>query len=119
MSKKHILIVDDEDLIRETLCGELSYLDLAVYEASDGEKAVDILQENKIDILITDIKMPQKDDFYVLDYIKERKIEHMVTFVCSGYYQDEDEKLSNYSIEAIIRKPFDLVEVLDLIREYL
>lgn len=116
---KTLLIVDDEPLIRATLREELPYLGLVVHEASNGEEAVHILQQERIDMVITDIKMPVKDGFYVLNYIAENKLEHIVTFVCSGYHQEENEKIADYSISEVVKKPFDLVEFLDLIKKYL
>jgi len=119
MNKKHALIVDDEPFIRATLREELPYLGLVVHEASNGEEAVHVLQKERIDIVITDIKMPVKDGFYVLNYIAENKLEHIVTFVCSGYHEAEDDKIADYSIEGVMRKPFDLMELLDVLQKYL
>ena len=119
MNKKHALIVDDESFIRATLREELPHLGLVVHEASNGEEAVHVLQKERIDIVITDIKMPVKDGFYVLNYIAENKLEHIVTFVCSGYHETEDEKIVDYSIAEVFKKPFDLLVFLDVLKKYL
>ena len=119
MSKNHVLVVDDEPFIRSILCRELPYLGLIVFEASNGEEAVHLLQKEHIDIVITDIKMPVKDGFYILNYIAEKNLEHIVTFVCSGYHGAEDKKIADYSIEEVFKKPFDLIVILDALKKYL
>ena len=46
MSKNHVLVVDDEPFIRSILCRELPYFGLIVFEASNGEEAVHLLQKH-------------------------------------------------------------------------
>lgn len=59
--KGSLLIVDDEKSIRETLKIILSDSDYNVMTASDGFEAIDILNSNIVDILITDLRMPKMD----------------------------------------------------------
>ncbi|WP_313347052.1 sigma-54 dependent transcriptional regulator [Sedimentibacter sp.] len=57
----NILIVDDEKSIRETLKVILSDLNYKVFTAEDGYEAIEILNNNIVDILITDLRMPRMD----------------------------------------------------------
>jgi len=59
--KNNLLIVDDEKSIRETLKIILSDLNYNVITAKNGFEAIDILNNNIIDILITDLRMPKMD----------------------------------------------------------
>ena len=43
----------------------------------------------------------------------------IVTFVCSGYHETEDEKIVDYSIAEVFKKPFDLLVFLDVLKKYL
>ena len=57
---RRILIVDDETLIRQGIQARLEYLGFEfekIQEADDGLKALSVLQEEEIDIVITDIRM--------------------------------------------------------------
>jgi len=60
-SKYTILVVDDEELIRRFIVAFLSQLGYSSVTAMDGVDALDKMKENKIEAVITDIKMPKMD----------------------------------------------------------
>jgi CheY-like chemotaxis protein len=60
-SKYNILVVDDEELIRNLIVTFLSKLGHSCLTAIDGVDALGKMKENKIDVIITDIKMPNMD----------------------------------------------------------
>jgi len=60
-SKFTILVVDDEELVRRFILTFLSQLGYSCVAALDGIDALDKMKENKIDAVITDIKMPRMD----------------------------------------------------------
>ena len=62
-----ILIIDDEASIRNTLREILEYEKYQVEEASDGEIGLEILENNKFDVVLCDIKMPKLDGIEVLE----------------------------------------------------
>ncbi|HAQ41190.1 MAG TPA: Fis family transcriptional regulator, partial [Clostridiales bacterium] len=69
--KSSLLIVDDEKSIRETLKIILSDMDYDVMTASDGFEAIDILNSNIVDILITDLRMPKMDGIELMKNLLE------------------------------------------------
>lgn len=64
-----ILIVDDEEIIRQTLIDILEYEDYEIDTAADGLEAVNKLNRNKYDVVLCDIKMPKMDGLEVLEQI--------------------------------------------------
>lgn len=64
--KKTILLVDDEKSIRETVSQTLLNEGYNVFAAEDGEKALDILIKNKVNLIITDIRMENMDGMKLL-----------------------------------------------------
>jgi len=60
-SKYTILVVDDEELLRKFIVTFLSQLGYSSVTAIDGVDALDKMKGNKIDAVITDIKMPKMD----------------------------------------------------------
>lgn len=71
--KRHrILIVDDEESMREFLCILLQRDGYLVEAVGDGQQAINRLKDQAYDLIISDIKMPRLDGFGVLDYVKER-----------------------------------------------
>ena len=70
MKKKKILVVDDEQDVRETLESVLSKLDYDPLVAAGGKEALDIIRQNKIDIVLSDLYMPEMDGIELLKRVK-------------------------------------------------
>ena len=68
----HILLVDDEKVIRETLCSILQEDGYEVFTASSGKEAVEQAREHLFDLAILDIKLPDVGGLQVLKDIKKR-----------------------------------------------
>lgn len=101
-----ILVVEDEPSIREF---EVTYLRDAGYttiEAHDGQAAIDICREQKIDLAIVDINLPKVDGLEVCKVI--RSLSAMPILIVTARNSDEDE-VEGLSIGAddYIKKPFN------------
>jgi DNA-binding response OmpR family regulator len=72
---KKILIIDDDKTFHETMLGKLIAQDFTVLSAFDGEQGLIMVQSEKPDIILLDIKMPKKDG---MDFLHDlRKIKDM------------------------------------------
>lgn len=69
----HILVVDDEQKIREVIREYAEFNGHTVDEASDGMEAVNVFKENEFDIIIMDVMMPKLDGFSAVKEIKKVK----------------------------------------------
>ncbi|KKK38833.1 AraC family transcriptional regulator [Mesobacillus campisalis] len=81
------LIVDDEQHVREAirLLAEWEAQGIAeIYEAKNGEEAIELIQQHKPEIIFTDMKMPKKDGIGLLEWIKEHMPDSK-TIVVTGY----------------------------------
>jgi CheY-like chemotaxis protein len=58
MAKRSILIVEDEPIIRMELADHFEGRGFRVMEAGSGDRAMEIIQQTKIDLVVTDIQMP-------------------------------------------------------------
>ncbi|MEJ2637897.1 MAG: ATP-binding protein, partial [Calditrichia bacterium] len=83
-----LLIVDDELMIRETLCGMLESLSYKVFTAQNGKEAVDIYREHQdeIDVILMDIQMPVLDGVGAASQIHE--IDKDVSIIFTSGYAD-------------------------------
>lgn len=106
--KTNILIVEDELEIREGVSEYLSEVGYNVISAEDGLKAIELLNENKIDLVILDIMLPKANGFVVLNKIREKSNIPviMLTAMTDDYTQimSFDEKADDY-----ITKPFSII----------
>jgi YesN/AraC family two-component response regulator len=76
-----LLIIDDEKSIRKTLREILEYEKYLVDEASDGVEGIAMIQKEKYDIVLCDIKMPKMDGIEVLDKIMQLSSDTPVVMV--------------------------------------
>ena len=117
LKDKSILIVDDEDMIRELARGVLASTGIKIYEAMSGEEAIKIFKHHhdKIDVIFLDVIMPGLKGDAVLK--KLREIRNNVKVIISSGFMGEDQrtKLKEYTIEAFLDKPFTDEDILDVI----
>ena len=83
---RRVLIVDDEPIIVQGLWSVLedSGMELDLYRAYSGEEALDILAENRMDIVISDVRMPGMDGLKLMEHIHREWPECRVIFL-SGH----------------------------------
>ena len=116
-----VLVVEDEDTIRELVGGILKREGLKVLEAPDGRKALEVLQHppRPIDLVILDMVMPGLKGEGVLTRLRELGIDVEVV-VSSGFMNEgQREKLKNWGINAFLDKPYREADVLSLVRKLL
>lgn len=118
LQKVKILIVDDEKNIREVIREYASLEGYDVMEADSGVKALELLNNNKFDLMILDIMMPIMDGFTLLNNIpKEKKIP---TIILSAR-DDEVDKLEGFDrgIDDYLCKPFSPRELMARVKAIL
>lgn len=98
-----ILVVDDEAAIRTALDQILSYESYRVLTAAGGREALDVLESEKVDALLLDIKMAGMDGFEVLERMAESGHDQPVV-VISGHGTIET------AVEAVRRGAYDFLE---------
>ena len=65
-----ILIIDDDDIIRRMLCLMLTKAGYEVLDAADGQEGIELFRENEIDLVITDLIMPEKEGIEMIMELK-------------------------------------------------
>lgn len=82
MGRKSILLVDDEQVILDSLFNELASNDLDVTLAAGGEEGIAKINEGSFDLVVADLVMPGLDGFQVLKAAKRR---NMQTIILTGH----------------------------------
>ena len=116
--KSSVLIVDDEFGVRESF----RILLKSPYEictAADGEEALKVVKERKIDLITLDLNMPKLSGIETLREI--RKIDGEVpVIIITGYGTQKDEKEAlHYGVTDFISKPFNTSKMISLINRIL
>jgi len=117
---ERILIVEDEESVRAFSARALATTGYEVHEAESGEEALEVMEKiGKLDLLISDVVMPEMDGPTLLKHVRERFPELKVIFV-SGYAEEsvrrdiEDDR----SVE-FLPKPYSLDQINTKVKEVL
>lgn len=110
-----ILVIDDERSIRNALKDILEFENHTVVGAEDGIKALEMMKEEKYDLVFCDIKMPQMDGIEVLDKVKELYDMPMVMISGHGNIETAVECIKKGAFD-FIEKPIDLNRLLVCVR---
>ena len=110
-----LLLVDDEELLRQSGAAALESLDHDVMTAVDGQDAIEIIEQSEpFDAVLLDLTMPRMNGHEACSIIRERWPELSV-IICSGYSTTRlDESLEGVSF---LSKPFRLNELKDTLRD--
>lgn len=68
-----ILVVEDDSFLRKLLCDKLRYEGFELFEATDGQKALDFLKDNRPILMLLDLMMPGVDGFQVLESVRRNE----------------------------------------------
>ncbi len=105
--KKSVLFVDDEPNILSSYTRMLRKSPWNVFTAPSAEKALETLQKEPIDLVVTDMKMPQTHGIELVSKIREN-FRKLPIIVCSGYSgMKDDQSLQFNEIAAFVEKPVD------------
>jgi DNA-binding response OmpR family regulator len=102
---KNVLIVEDEARILEITSDYFKANDFNVFEAVDGQEALDLFNSNKIDLVVLDIMMPKLDGWSVCRRIRKNSDVPIIIITARS---DEDDKLMGFELGAdeYVTKPF-------------
>jgi len=123
---KRILVVDDVEEILSGLSGILMAEGYDVLQASNGVMALQMLDEN-IDMVITDILMPEMDGIELSQKIKDKFPDVELILISGGGRQPAGDHGYDYlkvakkltGVESILKKPFDPEKLIELVNSKL
>jgi DNA-binding NtrC family response regulator len=119
MSTGKILVVDDEDIVRTSCSRTLSPEGYEVRLAKNGAEGLKMAREERFDLVLTDLKMPDMDGIEVLRIIKEEWPETAVIIVTGYQTVDTAVKAIKLGAYDYIEKPFTPDALITAVREAL
>ena len=121
MTKKKILLVDDEKDLVYAVKLQLEENDFEVIVAYDGQEALDKARKEKPNLIILDVMLPKIDGYKICRMLKfDEKYKKIPLIMFTARVQEADEK-TGYAVgaDAYVTKPFDSQALLDQIKKLL
>ena len=115
MAGERILIVDDEEMIRDLCSHILTAEGYAVTALSNGEAALEELRRGSTDLLITDIKMPGMDGLELFERVKNLNTDIVTVFITGHGTIDTAIESLMRGVEGFVLKPFTQEELLNAV----
>ena len=121
MSGQHILVIDDEVAIRANLLRFLRLEGYQVRVAENGAAGLASIEENKPDLILCDVMMPDVDGFAVLATLQANPSTATIPFIFLTASVEQDDKRFGGELraDAYLGKPFNLAELLALVKRKL
>ncbi len=113
---QRILIVDDEDSIRSSLRRLLEYKGYETLTAEDGPRALELLADKSLDVVLLDIKMPRMDGIEVLQKIRDSRADVSVVMVSAHGSIESAVECTKKGAFDFLEKPLDQERLLVTIR---
>lgn len=118
----NVLVVDDSDVIRTMILKTMRLADIplgAAFEASNGREALEVLEDNWVDVVLADLNMPIMDGIEMIERIRatESFSDVPVVVISTEGAESRMARLRELGVEAYLRKPFTPEQVRDVINE--
>ncbi len=118
--KFSVLIVDDEDAMREQLRMRFELEGFKVFDAAGGDSGYNVCQKMHPDLVITDIRMAQGTGTDLLKRLSKDPGEIMPVVMCiTGHSDLQVHEAYSYGAYAVFQKPFDIKDVISASRRFL
>jgi len=119
---KKILVTEDSPTMRAMIAATIEAMgDYQILEAPNGFEALRLLPREKIDLVITDINMPDINGLELVNFVKKNQMYRQIPLIIvstEGSARDREKGLS-LGADAYLVKPFDPQDLQDLVHRFL
>lgn len=119
MGRKRILIVDDDSLLAKTIDMCLSKKGYDVKVFYKGADAVKYLFEEKPDLVLLDIRLPDCDGWFLAKLLEKLELAERVPLVVISVLEPDRGKVAETKPYAYIQKPFDMAQLMQVVERTL
>ena len=119
MGGKKILVVDDDSLLARTIDVCLSKRGHRVDISLNGASAVKQLFEEKPDLIVADIRLPDCDGWFIAQLLEKMELSQKIPLIIISVLDPDRSKVAATKPEAYIQKPFDMGELISAIERSL
>ncbi len=114
-----MLVVDDDEVIRQLIAVNLTLEGFQVETATDGQDCLDRVGEVRPDVITLDVMMPRLDGWVTATRLRDdENTKHIKVVLITARAQEEDRKRGlGIGVDAYLTKPFDPEELIQVVRD--
>jgi len=109
---RRILVVEDDPTLNRMICAKLSREDYQVFPATDGQEALDIMAKEHIDLIISDVMMPNMDGYTLIKELRQARYHLPVLMITAKGQMEDMEKGFEAGTDDYMVKPINLKEMI-------
>jgi DNA-binding response OmpR family regulator len=114
-----VLVVDDDEVIRQLIAVNLTLEGFQVETASDGQDCLDRVLEIQPDVITLDVMMPRLDGWVTASRLRAGdETSHIKVVLITARAQEDDRRRGlSIGVDAYLTKPFDPAELIQVVRD--
>ncbi|MGE4232971.1 MAG: response regulator [Bacteriovoracia bacterium] len=105
--------MDDDVVLRDTIVFDFKRKGFKVFAAENGTNAFDIVKSQNIDLVLSDIRMPNGDGIELLEKTRVRDPKIPIIILITGFSDANESELIQKGALQVIHKPFDRKKLMD------
>ena len=107
LKRFHILVVEDDDMLRECIVFDFQRAGYSVHESSNGKDAFQVVLKQRIDLVVSDMRMPGGDGLSLLEDIRKHDPEIPQLIFVTGFSDVSEAECLLKGAKRVIHKPFE------------
>jgi PAS domain S-box-containing protein len=115
--KLKVVVIDDEEHLRDLLADILGVDGHSVFTAPGGKEGLELVEQHNPDIVFTDLGMPYISGWEVVKAVKERNSGTPVVMVTGWGDQLDKKKITEMKVDAVIAKPFQVNQIIETLQK--
>jgi DNA-binding response OmpR family regulator len=119
---KNILVIDDDEPMRNLLCRAMEYAGFKADAAPDGRKGQRLFEENSYDLVITDLIMPEQEGMETITFLRKHHPEIRIIAISGGGRIEPETYLSaakELGADQVFAKPFPIDDIINAVKKLL
>lgn len=115
--KLNVLVVEDQELLRDAIIDEISFAGCNVYSAREGEEGLELYKNNHIDLIFSDIFMPNKDGYWLLCELRKIHKSKPHFIFMTGFSNLSLPEAYAFGADGFLTKPFNLNNIEQILKK--
>lgn len=113
-----VLVVEDNEVMCDVLASSIENLGMSATRVTDPKKVLELLESERFDCVISDIRMPEMDGVELLSEIRKSHPIWPFVILVSGHHDYDIDELLNFGAVAYVQKPFKIDDIFKLVSDY-